>query len=707
MRITPKDILGCAAVPAIAIVATLAFVSCQGPNKQPGPAASLRKVTISYPLDQTLFPADIAAPTFHWRDASPGVSQWRISVNFADGAPMEFRAAQTSWAPEPDQWTTIKKRSAESDATVTIQGVTRPDGGTVVSSGEVSIRTSRHEVGAPIFYREVNLPFSDAIKDPSTIRWRFGSVSSRLQPPIILEKLPVCGNCHSFTSDGRTLAMDVDYANSKGSYVITQVAQDMTLATSDVITWNDYKKEDGEQTFGLLSQISPDGRFVLSTVKDKSVFVAMPELAYSQLFFPVRGILAVHRRDTKSFHALPGADDPQYVQSNPCWSPDGKTVVFARSKAHDFAHTKGEILLTREQSKEFAVDGKPFKFDLYALPFNDGSGGEPKPLEGASNNGMSNYFPKYSPDGKWIVFCKSRNYMLLQPDSKLYIIPSAGGRARALRCNTDNMNSWHSWSPNGKWLVFSSKANTPYTQLFLTHIDDNGQSTPPVVLDRFTSPKAAANIPEFINASSQAIVRINQKFMDDHSMVRVGDQFFRAGDANRAIPEYRKALEMNPKNAEAQRKLGFLLYNVKREYSKGMTHLAEALRLSPNDPRAHHDIGMAMLHQMKLAKGVEHLTQAVKTMPPNMPPQYDPVRMRLALARGLLAQKDAKQAAGLLAATIKLGPENPFVHYQMGIALAMLGQKDNSLAYYKRAMILAHKAGETDLITKIQAKMQR
>jgi len=35
-----------------------------------------------------------------------------------------------------------------------------------------------------------------------------------------------------------------------------------------IITWDDYKKEDGVYTYGLLSQISSDGRFVLSTVKD-------------------------------------------------------------------------------------------------------------------------------------------------------------------------------------------------------------------------------------------------------------------------------------------------------------------------------------------------------------------------------------------------------------------------------------------------------
>jgi len=56
---------------------------------------------------------------------------------------------------------------------------------------------------------------------------------------------------------------------------------------------------------------------------------------------------------------------------------------------------------------------------------------------------------------------------------QLYIIPAAGGTARRLRANTRLMNSWHCLSPNRRWLVFSSKARSPYTQMYLTHIDEN------------------------------------------------------------------------------------------------------------------------------------------------------------------------------------------------------------------------------------------
>jgi hypothetical protein len=179
--------------------------------------------------------------------------------------------------------------------------------------------------------------------------------------------------------------------------------------------------------------------------------------------------------------AAPGSDVPH--------------VVFARSRAYNLAQTEGQgkVLLTRAECKEFVENGKPFLFDLYRIPFNAGRGGTPEPLAGASDNGMSNFFARYSPDGRWIVFCRARSCMLLQPDSKLYIIAADGGTARRLRCNTARMSSWHSFAPNGKWLVFASKAYPDYTQLCLTHIDAQGHSTPPVLLAHLTAPDRATS----------------------------------------------------------------------------------------------------------------------------------------------------------------------------------------------------------------------
>ena len=99
---------------------------------------------------------------------------------------------------------------------------------------------------------------------------------------------------------------------------------------------------------------------------------------------------------------LPGADDPRYVHTNAVWSPDGKYLVFARAEAKD-AYATGPK--TAERAND--PNETPIQYDLYRIPFNDGKGGQPEPVAGASTNGMSNSFPKISPDGRWIVFVQS------------------------------------------------------------------------------------------------------------------------------------------------------------------------------------------------------------------------------------------------------------------------------------------------------------
>ena len=504
---------------AAAVVGTVVLLGLFRPRPLPvegilaayRPEAGYTALAIEQPLDETLFPPEMIPPTFRWHD--PLAQAWLIRIEFAAGEPAHFLTRRRQWTPLRQEWEHIKRRATEREARVTILGVGRGRPARVLSRGRMSFRISRDPVGAPLFYREVILPFAEADRRPERIRWRFGSIMTPQAPPVVLQGLTVCANCHSFSADGSILAMDADYANNKGAYFITPVKQQMVLTPADLITWNDYER--AGLTFGLLSQISPDGRYVISTVKDHAVFIAKEPLAFSQLFFPVSGILCVYDRQARTFRALPGADDPNLVQSNPVWSPDGKYIVFARTKAADLRHTRGQGLrpLTEEECYDLVEHGPPFRYDLYRVPFHNGAGGTPEPLEGASHNGLSNYFARYSPDGRWIVFCRAKTYMLLQPDSELYLIPSQGGPARRLRCNTARMNSWHSFTPNGKWIVFASKAWSDYTQLCLTHIDEQGDSSPPILLSHLTAPGRAANIPEFVNADPNAIRRIREQFV--------------------------------------------------------------------------------------------------------------------------------------------------------------------------------------------------
>jgi hypothetical protein len=511
----------------------------------------LMPISIDYPENESIFPPGITPPTFLWRDAAG--TAWSIDISFADnsapvhvttrGQRMEIgpidpkcvspsnapptltpqQAATWTWKPDGETWARIQAHSAIGPAKLTITGFR--DGQVAYSQSHITFTTSKDEVGAPIFYRDVPLMPSTgnggavaplAQDNIPLIHWRIRDIR-KPESHTVLKDMPTCANCHSFSADGKTFGMDIDGpANDKGLYAVVPVQKHVLIESKDLLHWNTDGKA-GTVRVGFMSQVSPNGEYVLTTFAgpplnrliDAYFVTNFTDYRFLQVFFPTRGILEYYNRATGLREPLPGADDPKYVQTDGVWSPDGKYIVFARAKARN-PRPPGQPHATHANDP----NETQIQYDLYRVPFNGGRGGTPEPIRGASQNGMSNNFPKVSPDGKWIVFVQCKNGQLMRPDSHLYIIPAAGGTARRLRANTRLMNSWHSWSPNSRWLVFSSKARSPYTQMYLTHIDDNGNSSPAILIDNATAANRAVNIPEFVNMNPDGIEEIEVHVAD-------------------------------------------------------------------------------------------------------------------------------------------------------------------------------------------------
>ncbi len=460
-------------------------------------------LTIRYPFNNAVFPPEFPAPTFEWNSTVKDTSSWEVALFTRDKKyVIRTTTTQTTWTPEESEWDSIKILSGHHRIFFTLNKAGRSR-----LTGKISFIISPDTVGAPILYRQMPVPFIIAERNLDSMNYLLINVGSKNKPHVAMKGFTVCGNCHSFSADGKTIGLDLDAGlRDKGGYFISPIKDTVLFNPDNFMSWS---KIEQRRTFGLFSKLSPDGRYVVTTVKDRVVIKNFPispveNIIFSQLFFPVNGHLAVYDRQTHTLKELPGANSEEYVQSNAIWTPDGKSIIFSRATALPRDSNIYEINVQDEDLiSQFVNRQRSFKYDLCIIPFNNGNGGEAVPIRGASGNGKSNYFPAVSPDGKWLVFCQAENFMLLMPDSRLFIIPLSGGKARMLNSNLYSMNSWHAWSPNSKWMVFASKGLSIYTDMFITHIDEDGQDGIPVLLEKARVPHKVINYPEFLNSKPE------------------------------------------------------------------------------------------------------------------------------------------------------------------------------------------------------------
>jgi tetratricopeptide (TPR) repeat protein len=697
------------------------------------------KILIDYPEDGSIFPPEITPPTFLFRTGGPAVFSWLVDVSFGDGSPpihaavrgeplrigpidpdcvsstnevpklTPRQAATRTWKPDGALWTRIKRHSHKAPATVTISGISATG---ERSRGSVRIRTSDDPVGAEIFFRDVPLMPTHTEKgviEPLSLQamrlvaWRARNVAESTSR-LLMTDLPMCANCHSFSADGKTMGIDIDgLQNNRGKYALVRVGPETRIGNSDVLQWSSPAGElHGRIRVGFMSQVSPDGKHVVTTLNPAALekprrdtlgatpapapsnyYVAnFADYRFLQVFYPTRGVLCWYGRDTGELRPLPGADDPSFVQMGAVWTPDGRQLVFARAPARD-PYSLG-VPLAR-----FANDSNetPIRYDLWRIPFNNGKGGVPVPIAGASGNGMSNSFPKVSPDGRWVVFVQAHNGLLMRPDSVLYIVPLEGGTARRMRCNTSLMNSWHSFSPNGRWLVFSSKSRSPYTQMYLTHIDEDGHDSPAILVENATAANRAVNLPEFVSTGPEGIRSIGGPALDFYRLVDEAAYLHRKGRYAEAVVAWRKALDANPDEELAQRNLGMALMLSGGDPEEAGRHLRlaaelkarSAVRLDPENAAAWNNLGALLLRSGNAQQAVVEFRHAVSLDP-------DSASSHCNLGAALMKTGALDEAASEAKKALAIDARYASAHYQLGQVMLELGNPDAAIAAWRRAL---------------------
>jgi Tol biopolymer transport system component len=196
------------------------------------------------------------------------------------------------------------------------------------------------------------------------------------------------------------------------------------------------------------------------------------EFAFSREEAGIRSIFRKHIASGEERKVTSG----DYDDIQPAWSPEGKTILFVRSRqpkvklepgdvfglfadgdiwAIDLATQKETRLIENAFNPDYAPDGKRVAFDAsWAGPRRiwavDPLGHNPQQLTSDSSEGISHVRPRWSPDATKVVF---QNIERTRFDVRVFDLSNG----KSIWVTNDAVQDLNPvWSPSGRFIYFSS-----------------------------------------------------------------------------------------------------------------------------------------------------------------------------------------------------------------------------------------------------------
>jgi TolB protein len=324
------------------------------------------------------------------------------------------------WQPDATVWSLIEASHPGTQLQLVVDGVHVAAPNAIYASAPATLGFSRGDPGGVVYY------WSAAAND--VVRGSLGSLAAaRFYPPA---GDATCVGCHAISRDGAHVALGYG-GETLQTFATATGATEIDAAQKIPMGW---------------ATFSPDGTRVL--VADKGVLTLRDARTGAPLGSPDGRV-----------HLM-----PMQKATHPDWSPDGKFAVIALSTD----------VPSNMDVKTAAIA---------RLPYMMGHFGMPEILVPVGPGMENNYFPKYSPDGKYIAYVHATEPAHGAKTAELRIIPAAGGppivlRRASLAGLSSTMPAWGPIEGTTAWLAFATirpygaiLPTADHAQIWITGLD--------------------------------------------------------------------------------------------------------------------------------------------------------------------------------------------------------------------------------------------
>jgi tetratricopeptide (TPR) repeat protein len=158
----------------------------------------------------------------------------------------------------------------------------------------------------------------------------------------------------------------------------------------------------------------------------------------------------------------------------------------------------------------------------------------------------------------------------------------------------------------------------------------------------------------------------------------LGFAFFQKGQADEAVKQFQKALEINPNDRDAHTDLGMVLDGIGR-LDEAIAQYQKALKIDPNNVEAHNNLGNTLFRKGQLGEAIAQYQMAVKINPENAEAQGN-------LGAALFQNGQFDEAMAQYQKSLEINPNYAEAHNNLGNALLQSGQLDRAIEEFQKAI---------------------
>lgn len=162
------------------------------------------------------------------------------------------------------------------------------------------------------------------------------------------------------------------------------------------------------------------------------------------------------------------------------------------------------------------------------------------------------------------------------------------------------------------------------------------------------------------------------------SHYNIGVAYMRQNQPDKAIPNFKNALECRTKYAKAHFGLGVALVDTGR-YREAIAHFNQALQIKPDYADVHCSLGAALTDTGDTVNAFYHLKKALQLEP-------DFVAAHVNLGTLLAREKKLTEAISHFQTALELAPDSEAAHRNLGITLSQQGRWAEAAIHFKKAL---------------------